>query len=142
VLTQSPSNPSPKCGGRKRDPRPDKALIMNVGVRTDSPATRQTEANDVTTREYFRALRQFWFGVFSVGLFAAALGYAGSFALRAEYTTNVSLLPPQSANSLGGAGLASLGAIAGLVGGSSSSSAERYVALLQSVTIADRITDL
>jgi uncharacterized protein involved in exopolysaccharide biosynthesis len=66
-----------------------------------------------------------------------------TFTMAPSFTASTTFLPPQQAQSGAASAIASLGAITGLAGGSAgiSNIGDRYVALLQSVTLADRIVD-
>ena len=59
------------------------------------------------------------------------------------FTAVTTFMPPQQSQSGAASALASLGSLAGLAGGAAgiSSPGERYVALMQSVTVSDRIVD-
>ena len=59
------------------------------------------------------------------------------------FTAVTTFMPPQQSQSSAASALASLGSLAGLAGGAAgiSSPGERYVALMQSVTVSDRIVD-
>ncbi|MDP2007026.1 MAG: Wzz/FepE/Etk N-terminal domain-containing protein [Rubrivivax sp.] len=72
---------------------------------------------------------------------AVALGV--TYLIAPTYTASTTFLPPQQAQSSAASALASLGALGGLAGGITgvSSPGERYVALMQSVTLSDRIVD-
>lgn len=72
---------------------------------------------------------------------ALALGITGLIA--PTFTATTTFMPPQQAQSGAASLLASLGPLAGLAGGSTAlgNSADRYVALMQSVTLSDRIID-
>ncbi len=76
-------------------------------------------------------------------LVAAAAAVALTFAMRPTFTARTSFLPPQQAQSAAATALASLGALSGLVGASGNvrTPADQYVALMQSVTVADRLID-
>lgn len=78
-------------------------------------------------------------GSLAAGL--AALGLA--FVLTPTYTARTTFLPPQQQQSSLSSALASLGGLAGLVGGPSGfkSPADQFVALMQSVTVEDRLID-
>jgi uncharacterized protein involved in exopolysaccharide biosynthesis len=71
----------------------------------------------------------------------AALGL--SYLITPTFTARTSFLPPQPPQSAAAVGLASLGALSGLVGGSAAlrTPADQYVALAQSMTVVDRIID-
>jgi capsule polysaccharide export protein KpsE/RkpR len=66
-----------------------------------------------------------------------------TFIIAPSFTARTIFLPPQQAQSGAASALASLGSLTGLSGGSAgiSNIGDRYVALLQSVTLADRIVD-
>lgn len=79
-------------------------------------------------------------------LLAGAIAFGLSMLITPTFTASVTFMPPQQAQ--GGAAsalasLGSLGALAGLAGGSGalSSTGDRYVALMQSVTVADHIIE-
>jgi uncharacterized protein involved in exopolysaccharide biosynthesis len=76
-------------------------------------------------------------------LLAAALAAAGSYLITPRYTARVSFLPPQQQQNAAASALASLGALTGLAGaaGGLKTPADQYVALVQSVTVADRMVD-
>ena len=71
------------------------------------------------------------------------LALCASYLMTPIFTARISFLPPQAQQSSAVSALASLGSIAGLPsgGGLNRSSTEQYVALLQSVTVADRVVD-
>ena len=90
-----------------------------------------------------RALVEHW-KLLVLGSLTAGLLSVGLTALIAPtYTARTVFLPPQQAQSGAASALASLGALAGLAGGvgGASSPAERYIALMQSATVSDRLVD-
>lgn len=74
-----------------------------------------------------------------VGVMALGVTYV----IPPTFTASTTFLPPQQAQSSAASTLASLGALGGLAGGITgvSSPGERYVALMQSVSLSDRIID-
>jgi len=89
------------------------------------------------------AVRSRWL-LLTAGPLAAGLLSVGVTALIAPtFTARTMILPPQAAQGAAAGALASLGSLAGLAGGMAgfSTTGERYVALLQSVTLSDRIID-
>ena len=77
-------------------------------------------------------------GSLSIGL--AALGIA--FVMTPVFTARTTFLPPQQQQSGVASALASLGGLAGLAGAAGiKSPADQYVALMQSVTVEDRLID-
>ena len=102
-----------------------------------------TEDDGISLTEISRLLLERWkllvFGPLLIGL--AALGI--TFLIAPTFTASTTFMPPQQAQSNAASALASLGALGGLAGnlGGVSSPGERYVALMQSVTLSDRIVD-
>ncbi|WP_431101855.1 Wzz/FepE/Etk N-terminal domain-containing protein [Roseateles noduli] len=75
-------------------------------------------------------------------ILAGALGYGLSFVVAPTFTARTLFLPPQpQQQSAAASALASLGALAGLAGGGTKTTADQYVALMQSVNVEDRIID-
>ncbi len=76
-------------------------------------------------------------------LLAALLALGATYAITPVFTARTSFVPPQQAQSAATAALASLGALSGLVGagGTLRTPADQYVALMQSVTITDKLID-
>lgn len=66
-----------------------------------------------------------------------------TYLIAPVFTASTTFMPPQQAQTSAASALASLGSLAGLVGGAGGTSnpGERYVALLQSVTVSDRIVE-
>lgn len=72
----------------------------------------------------------------------AVVTYAATFLMQPVYTSRTVFMPPQPAPNAAASALASLGSLAGLApGGAGRTSADQYVALLQSTTVADRLID-
>lgn len=74
---------------------------------------------------------------------AGALAFGATYLVAPTFTAVTTIMPPQSTQSGAAGALASLGALGGLAAGASGvkTPADQYVALLQSVTVADRIID-
>ena len=111
-----------------------------------SEAETEADESGMTLGEMFAALRQnLW--LLTLGPLAAGLTALGITGLIAPtFTASTTLLPPQQGQSSAASALASLGSLgslAGLAGGAAgiSSPGERYVALMQSVTLSDRIVE-
>lgn len=79
------------------------------------------------------------FGPLAVGV----LAFGVATLISPTFTASTTFMPPQQAQSSAASALASLGALGGLAGNMAgvSNPGERYVALLQSVTLSDRIVD-
>ena len=76
-----------------------------------------------------------------VAVLGGALGAAGSYLVTPTFTSTTTFLPPQQQQSVAASALSSLGALAGLGSGPVKSPADEYVALMQSVTVSDRMID-
>lgn len=73
-------------------------------------------------------------------LLAAAIGFGSTYVIEPTYTAQTTLLPPQQPQSGSAAALQSLGALAGLAGvGGVKSTTDQIAALMQSVTVQDRL---
>jgi uncharacterized protein involved in exopolysaccharide biosynthesis len=80
-----------------------------------------------------------WRSILGVTVAGGALALAATFLITPRFTAESSFIVPQQQGGATGA-LASLGALAGL-GGAQRTQADQYVALMQSVTISDRVID-
>ena len=74
---------------------------------------------------------------------AGAIALGITYLIPPTFTASTTFMPPQQAQSAAASALASLGSLASLAGGGAGirSSGDQYVALMQSVTVADRIID-
>lgn len=87
-------------------------------------------------------LKSRWKTLVAAPLAAGVLAYGAAFLIPPTYTAQTTFLPPQQQQSSAASALASLGALAGLAGASAvKTPADQYVALMQSVTVSDRIID-
>lgn len=75
-----------------------------------------------------------------VPLLASVVALGVSYLVPPTFTARTTFLPPQQQQSGAAGALASLGAIAGLAGGSKSNG-DQYLAFVQSRTVADRMVD-
>jgi uncharacterized protein involved in exopolysaccharide biosynthesis len=92
-------------------------------------------------RVVFTPLWRHWRPVLGATAVGAALGFGASFLITPKFTSTTTFLPPQQQQSSAASALASIGALAGLMGGSVKSPAEQYISLMQSVTVSDRMID-
>lgn len=114
---------------------------MNTNT-TSAPPYSEDEDDGLDLRALVQPLFQHWKQLLAVALVAGGIGYAGSYLVKPTFTSTTTFLPPQQQQSSAASALASLGALAGLAGGSAvKSPAEQYIALMQSVTVADRMID-
>jgi uncharacterized protein involved in exopolysaccharide biosynthesis len=88
-------------------------------------------------------LAQHWKLLLIGPLLAGLVALGSTYLMQPIYTSRTVFLPPQQQQSAAAAAVAQLGALSGLIGGAAGikSPADQYVALLQSVTVADRLID-
>ncbi|MFM2342817.1 MAG: hypothetical protein RLZZ592_2470 [Pseudomonadota bacterium] len=82
-----------------------------------------------------------WKLILAGTVLAGAAGFGGASLLKPVFTARTVIMPPQQQQSSAASALSSLGALAGLAGGSVKSPVDQYVALMQSVTVSDRLID-
>lgn len=87
-------------------------------------------------------MRAHWRVIAIVPLACGLLAWPASYLIKPTFTARTSFLPPQSQSSATSA-VSSLGALANLAGGGGGlrTPADQYVALMQSVTVQDRLID-
>lgn len=108
-----------------------------------TPSFHSNHDDEISLIEVVQPLLQNWKLLIAAPLLAGGLGYAGSFLITPTFVATTTFLPPQQQQSAAASALASLGSLAGLAGGAAGikSPGEQYVALMQSVTVSDRIID-
>ncbi len=99
--------------------------------------------DDVTFADLSNALRGHLVLLVGAPLLAGALAFGGSMLIPPTYTAVTTFMPPQQSQSAAASALGSLGSLAQLAGGSinTKSSADQLVALMQSVTVLDRLVE-
>ena len=97
----------------------------------------------ISLSELFSILLAQWQRIVGSAFAAGLLALGVAFLLPPVYTARTVILPPQQQQSSASAALSSLGALAGLAGGAAGlkSPADQYVAMMQSVTVSNRIID-
>jgi len=108
-------------------------------------ADLEADAEDegMTLGEMVGALRE-RLSLLVVGpLAAGALALGITYLIAPTFTAVTTFMPPQQAQSSAASALAALGPLAGLAGGAAgaSNTGDRYVALMQSVTVSDRLIE-
>ena len=88
-------------------------------------------------------LLQHWKLLVIAPLLAGGLALGVTYLIKPTFTSRTVFLPPQQQQSAAASAIASLGALSGLAGAAAGikSPADQYVALLQSVTVADRMIE-
>lgn len=108
-----------------------------------SMAMRSEPADPIRMTGLASALRARLWSLVLAPLGAGALALGVTFLIPPTFTASTTFLPPQQAQSAAASALASLGSLASLAGGAAGvrSPGEQYVALMQSLTVSDRIID-
>ena len=87
-------------------------------------------------------LRPRWKQIGAIAIVAGIAAYGISLLIPPTFTARTTIISHQQQQGAAASALASLGALAGLAGaGAGRAPADQYVALLQSVTLSDRIID-
>jgi uncharacterized protein involved in exopolysaccharide biosynthesis len=108
----------------------------------DTPVAQQ-EQGTVDLVAVVLPLFERWRLLVALPLLAGTLAVGSTYLMDPTYTARTTFMPPQQQQSTAAAALASIGALANLSGGAGAlrSPAEQYVALMQSVTVQDRLID-
>lgn len=115
---------------------------MSLGP--ESSGSQQQEADEGPRPfDVLVALVRSWRLLVAGPILAGAAAAAVSYAITPVYTARTLFLPPQQQQSAAASALASLGALSGLAGAAAGfkTPADQYVALLQSITVQDRLID-
>lgn len=121
--------------------------ISSVPASTPASASAPTagpaglEREDVTPAELSAALRPYLSRIAALSIAVGAVAYGITYLIAPTFTARASIISPQQQQNSAAAALASLGALAGLAGGSVKSPSDQYVSVMQSVTVGDRIID-
>lgn len=93
--------------------------------------------------DWLRVLRRYLRWLIVVPLLGGVVALGTTYLSDPVFTASTTFMPPQQPQSSAATALASLGALGGLAAGVAgvSTPADRYVALMQSVTVSDRIID-
>jgi uncharacterized protein involved in exopolysaccharide biosynthesis len=111
-----------------------------IPAQAPHPSAHASQQGPIELGELLAPLRREWKLWLGTSVLVGALGVAGSYLIKPEFTSTTSFLPPQQQQNGAAAALASLGSLAGLSGGTKSP-ADQYIVLMQRVTIGDRLVD-
>ena len=117
------------------------AQAMSHAEQADLEADAEDEG--MTLGEIGAALRERLVLLIVGPLAAGALALGITYVITPTFTAVTTFLPPQPPQSSAASALAALGPLAGLAGGAvgASNTGDRYVALMQSVTVSDRLIE-
>jgi uncharacterized protein involved in exopolysaccharide biosynthesis len=107
------------------------------------PPAEYDEDEGLSLFELALPLAQHWKLLLIGPLLTGMVALGVTYLMKPIYTSRTVFLPPQQQQSAAAAAVAQLGALSGLIGGAVGvkSSADQYVALLQSTSVADRLID-
>ena len=121
----------------------DSLIEAGAGQPNGAQAARSQDEHPFGVLDLAILMAERWklliFGSVGAGLLALGVTYL----IAPTFTARTVFLPPQQQQSAAGSTLASLGALSSLAGAATSirSPIDQYVALMQSITVADRIID-
>lgn len=111
----------------------------------DSLSSSHTAQDDsgLSLSDMLTLLLARWKRIVGISLGVGVLALGATFLIPPTYTARTVILPPQQQQSAAAAALSNLGALGALAGGAAGikSPVDQYVALLQSVTVSNRIID-
>ena len=114
---------------------------MTIDSRSPTSST-EVDDQDVSALDLLVPLVERWKSLIVLPLLAGSLALGASYLVAPTYTGRTSFLPPQQSPSSAAAIVGQLGALTSLAGGGAAkSTADQYVALMESVSVADRILD-
>lgn len=99
------------------------------------------ERDGITLSELHAALRPQLLKIAALSLAVGVAAYGVTLLMTPIFTARAVIISPQQQQNSAASALASLGALAGLAGGSVKSPADQYVSVMQSVTVGNRIVD-
>lgn len=104
--------------------------------------TEQRDLTSTSSAATLASLKLHWRGILICTVLATCIGAGVSFVIPPTFTSRISFLSPQPQQNPAAAALSSLGALSGLAGAAGlKSQTDQYLALMQSVTVADRIIE-
>ena len=117
------------------------AQALGSAAQADLEADAEDEG--MTLGEMAAALRERLVLLTVAPLAAGVLALGVTYLIAPTFTAVTTFMPPQQAQSSAATALAALGPLAGLAGGAvgASNTGDRYVALMQSVTVSDRLIE-
>lgn len=107
----------------------------------DSSSSWDDEDDGISLSELAGAILGQWKIILAGSILAGAAGLGAASLMKPVFTARTVVMPPQQQQSSAASALSSLGALAGLAGGSVKSPVDQYVSLMQSVTVSDRLID-
>lgn len=107
-------------------------------------AAAQPDAGEGRTLvELSLPLLESWRLMLIVPLLAAAIGFGVTYVIEPTFTAQTTLMPPEKPQGASAEALKSIGALAGLagIGSGTKTTTDQFAALLQSVSVEDRLVD-
>lgn len=122
----------------------DPTGALGAPLPAPSQAEQSMEANEVMSfADVWVTLKLYWKRLVAAPLCVGLVALGGTYLIAPTYTATLTFMPPQQGQSAAASALASLGSLSALAGGTGAArnTGEQYVALMQSVTVSDRIID-
>ena len=118
-------------------------LSANDSSGSAEPGDFDDDDDGPTFGEMLQALRERWALLLLAPAVAGSVALGATYLIPPTYTASTTFMPPQQTQSGSAAALAALGPLAALAGGGAGgrTAGDQYVALMQSVTVADRLVD-
>lgn len=121
-------------------------MTQNTETQQHRPAASQQswdDDNGVNLLELGSHLLSHWKLLVSAPILVGVVALGGTYLIKPTFTARTTFLPPQQQQSSAASALASLGALAGLAGGTANikTPGDQYISLMQSVNVEDRIID-
>jgi len=118
-------------------------LSANDSSGSAEPGDFDDDDDGPTFGEMLQALRERWALLLLAPAVAGLIALGVTYLIPPTYTASTTFMPPQQTQSGSAAALAALGPLAALAGGGAGgrTAGDQYVALMQSVTVADRLVD-
>lgn len=114
---------------------------MSMHDANSSSSSWDDEDDGISLAELAGAVLAQWKIILAGSILAGAAGLGAASLMKPVFTARTVVMPPQQQQSSAAAALGSLGALAGLAGGSIKSPVDQYIALMQSATVSDRLID-
>ena len=108
-----------------------------------APASRPMHDSDdgITLTDVYHTLRPRIWKIVGTAIATGAVAYCITLLIPPTFTARTTIISPQTQQNSAAAALASLGTLAGIAGGGIKSPTDQYIAILQSITIGNRIVD-
>jgi uncharacterized protein involved in exopolysaccharide biosynthesis len=120
-------------------------MSSNQNTPPSHPIEHDDDDEGLSLLDIVNALRQQARWLVAAPILLGSIAFGGSYLITPTFTATTTFLPPQQQQSAAAAALSQLNALGALTGGSGGSgvksTADQYIALMQSVTVSDRMLE-